>query len=60
MFLSMVDAPIERCRSRCAQRDEALKQRFNVAASRARDQLWVVHSLDPAPRSASPAICGSG
>jgi len=24
------------------------KQRFNVAASRARDQMWVVHSLDPA------------
>ncbi len=23
------------------------KKRFNVAASRARDQLWVVHSLDP-------------
>jgi very-short-patch-repair endonuclease len=23
------------------------KQRFNVAASRARDQMWVVHSLDP-------------
>jgi very-short-patch-repair endonuclease len=23
------------------------KQRFNVAASRARDQMWIVHSLDP-------------
>jgi very-short-patch-repair endonuclease len=23
------------------------KQRYNVAASRARDQMWVVHSLDP-------------
>jgi very-short-patch-repair endonuclease len=26
---------------------EATKQRFNVAASRAKDQLWLVHSLDP-------------
>ncbi len=24
------------------------KKRFNVAASRARDQLWVLHSMDPA------------
>src|ERR1700746_942083 len=23
------------------------KQRYNVAASRARDQMWVVHSVDP-------------
>jgi very-short-patch-repair endonuclease len=29
-------------------RDQQMfKQRFNVAASRARDQMWVVHSLDP-------------
>ncbi len=27
---------------------EAFVKRFNVAASRARDQMWVVHSLDPA------------
>ncbi len=27
--------------------DDRFKQRFNVAASRARDQLWVVYSLDP-------------
>lgn len=26
--------------------DQSRKQRYNVAASRARDQLWVVHSLD--------------
>lgn len=25
----------------------AMKQRYNVAVSRARDQVWVVHSLDP-------------
>lgn len=26
---------------------ESIKKRFNVAASRARDQMWIVHSLDP-------------
>lgn len=26
---------------------QRMKKRFNVAASRARDQLWVVHSVDP-------------
>lgn len=26
--------------------DDSRKQRYNVAASRAKDQLWVVHSLD--------------
>lgn len=28
--------------------DDAMRKRYNVAASRARDQLWVVHSLDAA------------
>ena len=28
--------------------DDATRKRYNVAASRARDQLWVVHSLDAA------------
>lgn len=46
MFLSMVDAskgegPLS------MRSDERFKKRFNVAASRARDQMWVVHSLDP-------------
>ena len=27
--------------------DDSARKRYNVAASRARDQLWVVHSLDP-------------
>ena len=31
---------------RCSERP-SFKQRYNVAASRARDQLWLVHSLDP-------------
>lgn len=45
VFLSVVDSsdggvlPLR-------QTDE-FKRRFNVAASRARDQMWVVHSLDP-------------
>lgn len=45
MFLSMVQVPGD---GPLAMLDRAeMKQRFNVAASRARDQLWVVHSLDP-------------
>ena len=45
MFLSMVDA-VEG--GPAAFRDQPIfRQRFNVAASRAKDQLWVVHSLDP-------------
>jgi hypothetical protein len=45
MFLSMVDSPAD-LPLPMRQRDEARKV-FNVAASRARDQLWLVHSLDP-------------
>ncbi len=45
MFLSMVDSPAKRPLPR-RQREDAVKV-FNVAASRARDQLWVVHSLRP-------------
>lgn len=45
MFLSMVqsakDGPLPMLDS------DAFRQRFNVAASRARDQLWIVHSLSP-------------
>ncbi len=46
MFLSVVDSAGDtplRLRS-----EPMFKQRFNVAASRARDQMWVIHSLDPA------------
>lgn len=46
MILSMVDSPREGgpLPTRATQ---DFKQRFNVAISRARDQLWVVHSLNP-------------
>jgi very-short-patch-repair endonuclease len=45
VLLSVVDAPTEGV---LHFRDQQMfKQRFNVAASRARDQMWVVHSLDP-------------
>ncbi len=51
MFLSMVDVPSEGggplpLRSEEGH-DDMFKKRFNVAASRARDQMWVVYSLDP-------------
>ncbi len=47
LFLSMVDSPPED--APLALRPdpgERFKKRYNVATSRARDQLWVVHSLD--------------
>jgi very-short-patch-repair endonuclease len=44
VFISLVDTGE---RGPLSMRDQELfKQRFNVAASRARDQMWVVHSLD--------------
>lgn len=45
MFLSLVHAPEDGPLSLLT--DTMYQQRFNVAASRARDQMWVVHSLDP-------------
>ena len=49
MFLSMVDMPGANGPLPLRQEgsDNTFKKRFNVAASRARDQMWVVHSLDP-------------
>jgi very-short-patch-repair endonuclease len=45
IFLSLVDSSDG---GFLRVREESMfKQRFNVAASRARDQMWVVHSLDP-------------
>jgi len=45
VFLSVVDvsegAPLP------LRQQPLFKKRFNVAASRARDQMWVIHSLDP-------------
>ncbi|MBK8384135.1 MAG: DUF559 domain-containing protein [Candidatus Accumulibacter sp.] len=49
IFLSMVDgSPNEgMLRTTGEGAFELIKKRYNVAASRARDQLWVVHSFDP-------------
>jgi very-short-patch-repair endonuclease len=45
VFVSLVDTAE---RGSLSLRDQELfKQRFNVAASRARDQMWIVHSLSP-------------
>lgn len=43
MFLSMVSAPAENRRIR-AMADATAERRFNVAASRARDQLYLFHT----------------
>jgi len=45
VLLSMVDSPAGKPLN-LRQRDEA-KKVFNVASSRACNQMWVVHSLDP-------------
>jgi very-short-patch-repair endonuclease len=45
IFLSMVDSPTGTVLP--LQDRPTWKQRYNVAASRARDQLWLVHCLDP-------------
>lgn len=49
IFLSVVDAPTGQgpLTLRREGAHDMYKKRFNVAASRARDQLWVVYSLDP-------------
>lgn len=49
MFLSMVDGPPDSGRHtlRNFGPRDIYKKRYNVAASRARNQLWVVYSLDP-------------
>ena len=46
IWLSMVDVPGDKPLR--FSESPAMKQRYNVAASRAKDRLWLVHSLDPA------------
>ena len=50
MILSMVDSNESETPLRFmgAGSDDAYKKRYNVAASRAKDQMWLVYSLDPA------------
>lgn len=45
MLLSMVDSPGDG--PLYLSQRPSTKQRYNVAASRAKDQMWLVHSLDP-------------
>ncbi|WP_158302912.1 AAA domain-containing protein [Syntrophus aciditrophicus] len=49
MFLSMVDSSSDEGQLRTTGEGafELIKKRYNVAASRARDQMWVMHSFDP-------------
>lgn len=49
IFLSMVDSPDAEgpLRTTGDGAFDLIKKRYNVAASRARDQMWVVHSFDP-------------
>lgn len=45
ILLSMVDTPTGAPLT--LRQTPLFKQRYNVAASRAKDQVWLVHSLDP-------------
>ena len=45
MFLSMVDGP--QAGPLPIRQQPLFRKRFNVAASRARNQMWVIHSLSP-------------
>ncbi len=48
VYLSMVDGPPDDGTLRLLTGPRNMfRKRYNVAASRARNQLWVVHSLDP-------------
>jgi very-short-patch-repair endonuclease len=49
ILLSMVDSTTDDAPLRTLREGayELVKKRYNVAASRARDQMWVVHSFDP-------------
>jgi very-short-patch-repair endonuclease len=48
VFLSLVDAPTGTglLRTVASGARDMYKKRYNVAASRAQDQLWVIHSMD--------------
>ena len=48
IFISMVDSNVDSgpLRMRTEGNDDSTKKRYNVAVSRAKDQIWVVNSLD--------------
>lgn len=47
IFLSMVDSSTGTVLNKRGEgREESIKKRYNVAVSRAKDQIWVVNSLD--------------
>lgn len=45
MFLGMVAAPTDKGNRLPAQTSDVIRRRFNVSASRARDQMWLFHSV---------------
>lgn len=50
IFISLVDAPSASGKALQVRREgynEVYAKRYNVAASRARDQMWVLHSINP-------------
>jgi very-short-patch-repair endonuclease len=51
MFLGMVAAPTDKGNRLPAQTSDAIRRRFNVSASRAKDQMWLFHSVTQADLS---------
>jgi very-short-patch-repair endonuclease len=50
VFMSIVSSRTQEAPLSCRRADadmNSLRKRYNVAASRPKDQLWIVHSLDP-------------
>ncbi len=47
VFLTLVDSPNGSGTPLPLRQEPMYEQRYNVAASRAKDQMWVIHSLDP-------------
>ena len=60
MFLSMVDAPNRRTTARV---QDVYAQRYNVALSRARDRMYLVHSIEleslKIPRTCAGRLCNT-
>ncbi len=48
VFLTLVDTPSVDGTPLTMRREKMFEQRFNVASSRAKDQMWVIYSLEPA------------
>ena len=47
IFLSMVESPLTEGPLRLKSATDMVRKEYNVAVSRAKDQLWIMHSMSP-------------